>query len=109
MHFLTGNSIMRAEMDGSNRVLLISVDSPRGIVIDFEGSRLYMTSTGEKQIRSSSLAGGDIRTIVQLGPASHSQVIAVMGERIYWTDHFAGKLESCKKYGTDVQGGPKVL
>ena len=104
MYVSSGDYIIRTEMDGYNRVTnFIRVSAPRGVFIDFKGSRLYWSSAGDKRIGSSNMAGGDIRTVVQLGTNSHPQGIAVMGDRIYWTDHFAGKLESSNKYGTDVQ------
>ena len=102
MYFSSGNWIIRAEMDGSNRVPnFIQAKATRGIFIDLEDSRLYWGSTTDKLIQSSNLAGGDIRTNVQLGTGSHPQGVVVMGDRIYWTDHYVGKLESSKKDGTD--------
>ena len=114
MYLSSGDSIIRAEMDGTNRVPnFIRVKAARGIFIDLEGSRLYVTSAGDKQIKSSNLDGGDIRTIVQLGRNSHPQGVAIMGGRIYWTDHFVGKLESSDMSGADrrtlYDGADKIM
>ena len=114
MYFSSGDSIVRAEMDGTDKVPnFIQVNATRGLFIDLEDSRLYWSSTTDKLIQSSDLAGGDIRTIVHLGPTSHPQGIAVMGDRIYWTDHYVGKLESSYINGTDVRtlydGADKIM
>ena len=103
MYFSSGHSIIRAEMDGRNRIPnFIRVNGPRGLVIDLEGSRLYLTSTVDKQVKSYNLEGGDILTIVQLGARSYPQGIALMADRIYWADYYAGKMERCRKNGTDL-------
>ena len=104
MYLSSNNSIIRAEMDGTNRVPnFIQVNAPRGIFIDLVDPRLYWGSPQDKLIQSSDLDGGDIRTIVQLGADSHPQGLAVMADRIYWTDHYTGKLQSSRKNGTEFQ------
>ena len=106
MYWAEGNQdgfIGQSLTDGSDPLRLISgQSSPRGIVIDFEEWRLYWTCVGGGVIRSSSMDGGDMRTI-QLAQNSAPQGIAVWGDRIYWSNHFAFKLESIAKDGRDNQ------
>ena len=57
---LAGN-ILKAGMDGSDMTLIVSgLESPAGIVIDNEASRLYWADRVANVIQSSNLAGGDI-------------------------------------------------
>lgn len=62
-----GGTIQWAEMDGRGPSVLISgLDSPHGITIEFDSSRLYWAERDSSEILSSDFQGKDIRTIVTL-------------------------------------------
>ena len=102
MYLSSSSYIIRAEMDGSNVVRrFFRVDEPRGIFFNPEDSRLYLTSAGDKKIISCNVEGGDQRDVVRLHNKAHPQGVAVLNNRLYWTDHFDGKLESSRMDGSD--------
>ena len=92
-------SVFASGTDGSHPAqLILNQNRPRDIVIDFEERRLYWACQGDHLIRSSNMDGGDIR-IIQLPQSSSPHGIAIWGDRIYWTNHFAFKLEVIGKNG----------
>ena len=77
-------SIMKAGMDGSDATLVVSgLQLPKGIVIDYGSSRLFWVDELANKIQSSNLAGGDIRTVVQLSASANPQGIALYGNKLY--------------------------
>ena len=101
----SNGAIMRAEMDGSNRVTLVTgLKYARGLTIDFEESRLYWTCRGDDTIQSSNLQGSDIRTVIQLQNGSYPIGVGPLHDRLYWTN-FEGKTlqASSMSDGTVVQ------
>ena len=104
----SAGSIVRAGMDGSNRVSIAAHTSPsvkelRGIAIDFQSSRLFWVSANGEKIQSSNMDGGDVQTILTVPSGSWPVGIGIFGDRIYWTGHNSKMVKSCTKTGQDVQ------
>ena len=93
---------MRAGMDGSNPVTLVSASGDAyGIVIDFKASRLFWPDDDHHKIQSSDLTGGDRRTVVQLSTGM-PHGIAYVKDRIYWGEYGSKKLQSSITAGDDI-------
>lgn len=91
-------------MDGSGRVALVTgQNKPRGVIIDFEESRLYWTCTGDNKVRSSDLQGRNIQTVVQRPSGSWTHGLALSRGRLYWSNSLTGQLESSTKTGQDIR------
>ena len=104
----SGGSIVRAGMDGSDRVTIATYPSSsanelRGITIDFQNSRLCWVSANGNKIQSSNADGGSVETILSLPSGSWPIGIGIFGDRIYWTTHGNYMVKSCTKTGQDVQ------
>ena len=95
-------SIMRAGMDGSSPVTLVSASGDAyGIVIDFKASKLFWPDDDHHIIQSSNLQGGDRLTIVQLSNV-YPHGIAFAKDRIYWGESISKKLQSSTTAGDDI-------
>jgi low density lipoprotein receptor-related protein 5/6 len=59
--------IERANLDGTDRRVLISTDLgwPNGLAVDREGGRLYWGDAKTDRIETSDLLGGDRKVLVQ--------------------------------------------
>ena len=95
-------SIIRAGMDGSNPVTVITgLGNPHGIKIDLTTSKLFWTDYKTGRIESSNFQGGDRRTVVQLS-SERTRGIAIADGRIYWGGERSYKLESSTMTGEDI-------
>ena len=106
MMYLTssaGDAILWADMDGSgSAVLVLGLNWPIGITIDYDSSRLCWVELGSHKIQSSALKGEDLRTIVvDLDAAPFG--IATMRNRVYWSTENPDKVHSVNKAGEDVR------
>ena len=98
----SGSSIWRADMDGSRPSRIVTeLGQPRGILIDFQVSRLYWADFGTNKIQSSNLDGRDMRVILHdwISPFG----IAHIGDKIFWGTHLDKRLESMTRAGTDIR------
>ena len=96
-------SLSRAVMDGSELVVLVPrINEPRGVQIDFQESRLYWASAGDKTIESSDFDGQNRLVVARLPQDSWPQGLAILGDSIFWSDHYSGKLEQSFKSGPEI-------
>ena len=96
--------VVRAGMDGSNRVNVITTDIkwPNGLAIDYEDSRLYWLDAHSSRscVASSDLNGKNRQKIVS-GSLPHPFAITVFGDRVYWTDWETKSIHFCLKKNGD--------
>lgn len=96
-------SINRAGMDGSNPVEIIGgLGEPFGITIDFEKSRLYWAEAGYDRIRSSTMEGADIQTVVGWGYGATPYGLTLLQDRLYITTWGWGILYSYSEADRDL-------
>lgn len=82
-----GGLVQRANLDGSDQEILIvdTTGSPLDIVLHFEESKMYWTTTG--WIRRANLDGSDVEDVIDLdGRSSSGLVINPINRKIYWND-----------------------
>ena len=100
----SNGTVGRAEMDGSGPVTLVAgLKRPRGIVVDYEASRLYWNCRGDETIQTSDLHGSDHHSVIQLASGSWPYGIGVLNGRLYWTTFSSKTLQCCTKSGSDLQ------
>lgn len=78
--------IQRADMDGSNRTVLVdkNLGWPNGIVIDKQSQRIVWADAKMEVIESSDLNGGNRRVIIS--NVNHPYGLTITDRHIYWTD-----------------------
>ena len=97
-------SIAKAGMDGSDSNVIVSgLQYPAGIAVDFDASRLYWANQVADRMESRNLAGGDIRTIVQLSASTEPWGLALHGSKLYWGNDVAKTLQSSSKSEENVR------
>ncbi|MDF7801041.1 SMP-30/gluconolactonase/LRE family protein [Pontiellaceae bacterium B1224] len=65
------NAIMRADLNGSNLVILVeNQETPRGLCVDRHHGRLYWLEAESGELRSSTLEGFDVQTVLTNAAAS---------------------------------------
>ena len=96
--------IMKADIDGLNSVQVVGGQlDPKGIAVDHDVSRLFWAVNSLHRIQSSNLAGGDVRTIVQLPGKSWPWGVAIHGNKLYWGNFGPESLQSSTKTGENVR------
>ena len=96
--------IVRAGMDGSNRVNVITgnIKQPNGLAIDYKDSRLYWSDSGWRWIASSDFNGQSRITVVK-GSLQYPFAITIFGDRVYWSDWDSKSIHSSlKKTGNET-------
>ena len=92
--------IERADMDGSNRLTIVSdgLLQPFGITVDYDGLKLYWCDSGTNIIEYVSLNGGGRTVLVQdavgLGGLFS---LTVSGSLVFWTDTDTNAIYSTHK------------
>ena len=90
--------IERADLDGSNRKVLVNTSLiwPNGITIDYVERKLYWGDAGTDKISCVSLDGTG-RKVVLSGPP-HVFGVSILGDDIYWSDWQLRKLFKANKH-----------
>ena len=108
MFWIDGHSnakrIVRAGMDGSNRVNVITtnIKQPNGLAIDYKDSRLYWSDSDWRWIASSDFNGQSRKTVVK-GSLQHPFAITIFGDRLFWSDYDDESIHSSlKKTGNET-------
>ena len=105
MYWTGSNGIMRASMDGTNSVQIVSgLVTPRGIVVDFQTSALFWVDAGTKRVQTSRLDGSSVATLAGTIDSS-PWGIAVDRDRVYFGSFGSSPyaLRSCSKTGGDIK------
>ncbi|XP_038062779.1 sortilin-related receptor-like isoform X2 [Patiria miniata] len=92
-------NIMRAEMDGSNRVVVANTNIhwPNGITIDDERQQIYWTDAYLDRIEVANMDGSGRRVLISEG-VPHPYAIAVYKDNIYWDDWQLQSILTANKY-----------
>ncbi len=96
--------IERAELDGSNRKILVNttIAWPNGLAIDYVERKLYWGDAKFDQISCINLDGTDRQVILKDLP--HVFGVSILGDDIYWTDWQRRKLSKANKHDkTEIQ------
>ena len=100
--FFREGEVVRAEMDGSNRVAIVSgLVYPLAIALDFQAARLYWVDYSAYKIQSSSVDGSDLRTVIDFSSDARLIGIAVFNHRIYWSNSLS--LQSGNMDGQEIR------
>lgn len=87
-----------AYMDGkAPRVLIDNVKWPNGLALDWPNGRIYWTDAKDPIIESATISGKDRRTI-HTDVARHPFSLAIMEDRLYWSDWDSMGIESVDKF-----------
>ena len=90
--------IERANMDGTNRSVIVSTNLawPNGIAIDYERDMLYWVDGYNKSLEYCDFYGNNRGTLLS-EMVLHPFGITVYGNHVYWTDWESRKLEQVNK------------
>lgn len=87
-----------AYMDGSApKVLIDGVVWPNGLALDWPNGRIYWTDAKGSTIESATISGKDRRVVLR-DIARHPFSLAIMENRIYWSDWDTLGIESVDKF-----------
>ena len=102
--------IERAEMDGSNRGIIISQDVtwPNGLTIDYNAEKIYWTDAKLFYIAKANYDGSNRQRIFRAPMPSqcvlgHPFALTLCEDKIYWTDWKARGIHSTNKNSTRCQ------
>lgn len=90
--------IERANLDGSERVVLVRDDLgwPNGITLDLSGNKLYWCDARNDKIEYTTLNGKDRQVLIS-EDLPHVFGFTLMGDYLYWTDWQRRKIERAHK------------
>nr|CAD7429648.1 unnamed protein product [Timema monikensis] len=90
--------IERAEMDGSNRKIIVeeSLFWPNGLCIDYTMSRLYWADAKHHVIETAKFDGTDRKKVISKG-LPHPFAITLFEDAIYWTDWHTKSIATANK------------
>ena len=96
----------RVDLDGSRQTTLVTIPpvgvTPRGIVLDVAGGKMYWAEGGTK-IRRANLDGSGVVDLVT-GLTTPRDIDLDLGAgKMYWTDSGTGKIQRANLDGTAVQ------
>ena len=100
--------IYRAELDGSNRQVLMDasdgIDDPRGIAVDFEGGKIYWANRGTSTIHRANLdgTGAESLPISGLGFPADLELDLAAG-KLYWADRDNDRIARANLDGSNVE------
>ncbi|XP_062842266.1 low-density lipoprotein receptor-related protein 1 isoform X2 [Trichomycterus rosablanca] len=98
-------SIMRAQLSGSNIVVIIGTDirTPNGLAIDHRAEKLYFTDATLDKIERCEYDGSHRYVVLKNEPV-HPFGLAVYGDHIFWTDWVRRAVLRAGKYvGSDMK------
>lgn len=87
-----------AFMDGTKEQILVDqVTWPNGLTVDWPSRRIYWVDAWDRTIESVKINGDD-RRVILTDQVNHPYSIAVLGNRIYWSDWETESIRSCDKF-----------
>lgn len=87
-----------AFMDGSEpRILVDKLSWPNALTVDWPSGRLYWGDAFAHKIESITINGED-RRVVASENVNHPYSMAVIGNRLFWSDWDTGSIKSCDKF-----------
>jgi sugar lactone lactonase YvrE len=103
----SSHRIQRANLDGSNRELLLdgaTVDYPMGIALDVDAGKMYWADDSTSRIQRANLDGSNVQTLVSGLDAPHGIALDVRPPgKIYWIDEGASRIQCASLNGSNVQ------
>ena len=94
--------IERAEMDGSNRRVIIKQDIhwPNGLTLDYNNKKVYWTDSKLLYIKKANYDGSNSKSIFKSAGQcvlGHPFALTLYENKIYWTDWKTRGIHSAKK------------
>ena len=89
IYYSDGNRIKRADPDGSNVELLVTVPmnaEVRALALDIAGGKMYFGNFSQRKIQSADLDGSNVQDLVTGAGSPHEIAVDLVNGLIYWTD-----------------------
>ncbi|KAI6192642.1 hypothetical protein M3Y96_01248600 [Aphelenchoides besseyi] len=98
--------IERANMDGSNRKMIVNLNEksslggwPNGLTLDLYSKRVYWIDAKSKSIHAALYDGSDVKEVLNdKNFLSHPFAISLFEDRIYWTDWNTRNIYAANKF-----------
>ena len=104
VYWADGEKIQRADADGSNVEDVVTSGSPREVIVDVVGGKIYWTDLGRRKIRSAGLDGSNPVDIVSTGLIRPVGIALDKARgKIYWTDSGSNKIQRANTDGSQVE------
>ncbi len=96
--------IVRSDIDGANRVTLVSgLSNPRGLAIDVAGGRLYWSDTVDRRMYRAPIDGGTPEVIVATGDQLGNPTLDPVNGKIYFGNFTRGDMRRANLDGSDAE------
>ena len=94
----TPGKVWRADFDGSNSEIVLELAGAKGLALDSEAGKMYITNGISNKIQRANLDGSNIEDLVTgldvlEGIALHDQPVAAPKAAMYWTDDKKRKIQ----------------
>lgn len=108
------DTILRANMDGSNREAVVVLDASSeiyGVAVSPVHEYIFWTDWGTKMIMRSDFSGDNIDTLAILdgGSAPSDIVVDEATEKVYWSDYSSALIHRSNFDGSDVESISNTL
>ena len=106
------NTIMRADLDGSNYEILVEgLGQARGVAVDHENGMLYWADNGADKIQRGMIDGSNVQDLVSDDLVPPEDQLAfpagvaldVPGGKVYWADASRGRIQRANLDGSNVE------
>ncbi|AQT67770.1 Gluconolactonase [Anaerohalosphaera lusitana] len=99
------DTIERANLDGSNKEVLVSsgLAMPSGLELDVSEGKMYWVDTGNNHVRCANLDGTQDEILVRSLDNPIDLKLDLTNRKMYWVDHGSGKLQRANLDGTRVE------
>ena len=98
------NSILWANLDGTNIQGINTNVYPHGIALDAAGGKIYWTDTIRDKIQRANLDGSNVQDVITRGLDSPGGIaLDVAGGKMYWTSLWGDKIRRANLDGSNIQ------
>jgi len=97
------NRICSADLDGSDKEVLVTPTYPQGIALDVAGGKMYWnTAYTDQRVMRANLDGSDVETLISSGLdyANEGMALDVPGNKMWWAGCYGMKIHSANLDGS---------
>lgn len=96
--------VWRADLDGSNREVLIpeGLVGPIAIALDVDAEKMYLTDASTDKILRANMDGSGLENLVT-GVRSFAIAVDPQGGKMYWADRLSGKMQRANLDGSGIE------